>query len=167
MKRSIIGVLFMLLGASLPAAAQMRAFGVDAQCEQQVTSATPECGEVGMAAMKSCFASKLSPRCAAQANAPSTTPRDAACQEEFKTVLGPCGSELNANSDRCLMSKLDAKCQAQYTAATRAAQAKMDRCQAEIGPRMEKMQRCLKMAAGADQNRCIDAIKAEKSSCDR
>ena len=115
--------------------------------------------------MKACFAKRLSPKCAAQANAPPSTPRDAACQEEFKAVSGSCGGEMMAGSDRCMASKLEPKCQAQFTGAKRKAEEMQARCLAEAGPRMARVQACLKLPQ-AEQDRCVEKVKAEKSSCD-
>ncbi len=138
--------------------------GLDAQCEQAVKSAQPKCAEDGMSAMKACFAKRLSPKCAAQANAPPSTRRDPACEEEFKTVMAPCGAELTAGTERCLATKVDARCYAQYSTAMRKFEEQRSRCEAEMGPRMARMQRCLKMEEPG-QKQCLEALKAEKSSC--
>ena len=150
---------FALAQGALP-----QTLGMDAQCEQSVKAAHGVCAQDAFAAMKSCFAKRLSPPCAAQANAPPSTPRSDACQDEFKTVVGPCGAEFVTGNERCIASKLDAKCNAQYTAATKKMADMQLQCKAEMGPRLAKMQDCIKLPA-ANQEKCLAALKAEKSSC--
>lgn len=161
------GLLALCLPLVCNAQGSLRVMGVDAECEQQVMASATACAQDAQAEMKACFTKRLSPRCAAQANAPAGVTRDAACQQEFQTVIEPCGKVLAESQSRCTQAKLSSKCNAQWTAANQKAQQTQARCQAEAIRRSEQLRQCLKVTAEKDQMNCLEALKKEKGDCDR
>lgn len=159
-----------LVLVSLPftsiAQSSFRSMGVDAECEQQHMAVATGCSQEANPVMKACLQRRLSPRCAAQANAPSTTPRDAACQEEFKVVAVPCGKEFVDEIGRCTQNGLSDKCRSQIATASQKAQQMEKRCQDEMSRRLEQTRLCFALAAPQEQNACLASMKKDNSACE-
>ena len=115
------GLLALCLPRVCNAQESLRSMGIDAECEQQVMAGAMPCALEAQAEMKACVTKRLSPRCAAQGNAPAGVTWDAACQQEFQTVLEPCSKALIESQGRCTQTKLSPKCSAQWEAANQKA----------------------------------------------